>query len=210
MVWVPGGGSGGRGRRRGSSAWCRCARAGLVRDHHRRVPVPRARWSRQLELADRRHGRALAAAAHVGQRVINWPFYYVLVAILVLQLLMTWWIRRTKFGMGLIAIREDETKAATIGINLPVQKMARSWRARCSSAWRARLRLLPDVHRPARDVRDPAQRPDHPDATGRRQGHAVGSGVGGVPDRAAQRDREQQPRHPRRRQRPAVPVRRAC
>jgi ABC-type branched-subunit amino acid transport system ATPase component/ABC-type branched-subunit amino acid transport system permease subunit len=55
--------------------------------------------------------------------IINWPFYYVLVAILALQLLMTWWIRRTKLGMGLIAIREDETKAATIGINLPVDKM---------------------------------------------------------------------------------------
>lgn len=55
--------------------------------------------------------------------IMNWPFYYALVAILALQLLMTWWIRRTKLGMGLIAIREDETKAATIGINLPVQKV---------------------------------------------------------------------------------------
>ncbi|MFE9689671.1 branched-chain amino acid ABC transporter ATP-binding protein/permease [Micromonospora sp. NPDC005806] len=55
--------------------------------------------------------------------IINWPFYYALIAILALQLLMTWWIRRTKLGMGLIAIREDETKAATIGINLPVEKM---------------------------------------------------------------------------------------
>jgi ABC-type branched-subunit amino acid transport system ATPase component/ABC-type branched-subunit amino acid transport system permease subunit len=55
--------------------------------------------------------------------IMNWPFYYVLIAILALQLLMTWWIRRTKLGMGLIAIREDETKAATIGINLPIQKI---------------------------------------------------------------------------------------
>jgi ABC-type branched-subunit amino acid transport system ATPase component/ABC-type branched-subunit amino acid transport system permease subunit len=55
--------------------------------------------------------------------IINWPFYYALVAILAVQLLLTWWIRRTKLGMGLIAIREDETKAATIGINLPVQKI---------------------------------------------------------------------------------------
>ena len=54
---------------------------------------------------------------------MNWPFYYALVVILALQLLMTWWIRRTKLGMGLIAIREDETKAATIGINLPVEKI---------------------------------------------------------------------------------------
>jgi branched-chain amino acid transport system permease protein len=55
--------------------------------------------------------------------IINWPYYYALVAILAAQLLLTWWIRRTKLGMGLIAIREDETKAATIGINLPVQKI---------------------------------------------------------------------------------------
>jgi ABC-type branched-subunit amino acid transport system ATPase component/ABC-type branched-subunit amino acid transport system permease subunit len=55
--------------------------------------------------------------------IINWPFYYALVAILALQLVMTWWIRRIKLGMGLIAIREDETKAATIGINLPVEKI---------------------------------------------------------------------------------------
>ncbi len=53
----------------------------------------------------------------------NWPFYYALCGILALQLLLSWWIQRTKLGMGLIAIREDETKAATIGINLPVEKM---------------------------------------------------------------------------------------
>lgn len=53
----------------------------------------------------------------------NLPFYYTLVAILALQLLMSWWIRRSKLGMGLIAIREDESKAATIGINLPSEKI---------------------------------------------------------------------------------------
>ncbi len=57
------------------------------------------------------------------REILNWPFYYALVAILAVQLLMTWWIRRTKLGMGLIAIREDESKAATIGINLPVEKI---------------------------------------------------------------------------------------
>ena len=57
------------------------------------------------------------------REIINWPFYYALVGILALQLLMTWWIRRTKLGMGLIAIREDETKAATIGIALPTEKI---------------------------------------------------------------------------------------
>ncbi|MBC9732611.1 branched-chain amino acid ABC transporter ATP-binding protein/permease [Nocardioides sp. zg-578] len=55
--------------------------------------------------------------------IANLPFHYTLLGLLGLQLLMTWWIRRTKLGMGLIAIREDETKAATIGINLPTQKI---------------------------------------------------------------------------------------
>jgi branched-chain amino acid transport system ATP-binding protein/branched-chain amino acid transport system permease protein len=53
----------------------------------------------------------------------NLPFYYSLVGLLVLQLALTWWIRRSKLGMGLIAIREDESKAATIGINLPTEKI---------------------------------------------------------------------------------------
>ena len=57
------------------------------------------------------------------QELGNKPFYYVLVGLLALQLLLTWWIRRTKLGTGLIAIREDETKAATIGIRLPTHKI---------------------------------------------------------------------------------------
>jgi branched-chain amino acid transport system permease protein len=53
----------------------------------------------------------------------NWPFHLTLVALLGLSLLMTWGIRRTKFGMGLIAIRDDEGKAGTIGVNAPVYKL---------------------------------------------------------------------------------------
>jgi ABC-type branched-subunit amino acid transport system ATPase component/ABC-type branched-subunit amino acid transport system permease subunit len=53
----------------------------------------------------------------------NWPFYYSLVGILVASLLMSWWIRRVKFGMGLIAIREDEDKAATVGVNTRAYKL---------------------------------------------------------------------------------------
>ena len=53
----------------------------------------------------------------------NWPFYYTLVGLLGASLLLAWWIRRTKIGTGLLAIREDEDKAATIGINTPVYKI---------------------------------------------------------------------------------------
>ena len=53
----------------------------------------------------------------------NWPFYYGLFALLGLSVFVSWWIRRTKFGMGLVAIREDENKAAGVGINTPVYKV---------------------------------------------------------------------------------------
>jgi ABC-type branched-subunit amino acid transport system ATPase component/ABC-type branched-subunit amino acid transport system permease subunit len=52
-----------------------------------------------------------------------WPFYYSLMGLVALSVLMAWWIRRNKFGMGLIAIREDEDKAATVGINTRVYKV---------------------------------------------------------------------------------------
>lgn len=51
------------------------------------------------------------------------PFYYALLGVLLLQLALSWWIRRSKFGMGLIAIREDEDKAAAVGVNTPVYKV---------------------------------------------------------------------------------------
>jgi ABC-type branched-subunit amino acid transport system ATPase component/ABC-type branched-subunit amino acid transport system permease subunit len=52
-----------------------------------------------------------------------WPFYYSLMGLLAASLLMSWWIRRNKFGMGLIAIREDEDKAATVGVSTPTYKI---------------------------------------------------------------------------------------
>jgi ABC-type branched-subunit amino acid transport system ATPase component/ABC-type branched-subunit amino acid transport system permease subunit len=53
----------------------------------------------------------------------NWPYYYTLLALLAASLLLSWRIRRTKFGMGLVAMREDEDKAATVGVDTPVYKL---------------------------------------------------------------------------------------
>jgi ABC-type branched-subunit amino acid transport system ATPase component/ABC-type branched-subunit amino acid transport system permease subunit len=52
-----------------------------------------------------------------------WPFYYSLLGLLALSLALAWWIRRNKFGMGLVAIREDEDKAATVGVSTPTYKL---------------------------------------------------------------------------------------
>ncbi|MGH3085438.1 MAG: branched-chain amino acid ABC transporter ATP-binding protein/permease, partial [Gaiellaceae bacterium] len=53
----------------------------------------------------------------------NLPFYYTFLGLLAASVLMAWWIRRTKLGMGLIAIREDEDKAAAIGVRTSVYKI---------------------------------------------------------------------------------------
>ena len=53
----------------------------------------------------------------------NLPFYYVFFGLLLVSVAMSWWIRRTKFGMGLVAIRDDEDKAAAVGVNTPIYKV---------------------------------------------------------------------------------------
>ncbi|HET6531390.1 MAG TPA: branched-chain amino acid ABC transporter ATP-binding protein/permease [Actinoplanes sp.] len=53
----------------------------------------------------------------------NIPFYYIFLVLLVLTVVFSAWIARTKFGTGLIAIREDEGKAAAIGVNTTIFKI---------------------------------------------------------------------------------------
>ena len=45
------------------------------------------------------------------------PFYYLFLASCCADHGFAAWVRRTKFGTGLLAIREDEDKAAAIGVN---------------------------------------------------------------------------------------------
>lgn len=52
----------------------------------------------------------------------NWPFYYVLLGLLLLSVGMSVAIKRSKLGLGLVAIRDDEDRAAGIGITTPVYK----------------------------------------------------------------------------------------
>ncbi|MFI6497974.1 branched-chain amino acid ABC transporter ATP-binding protein/permease [Nonomuraea typhae] len=47
----------------------------------------------------------------------NIPFYYLFLGLLVAAVAFSGWLRRTKLGTGLVAIREDEGKAASIGVN---------------------------------------------------------------------------------------------
>jgi branched-chain amino acid transport system permease protein len=51
-------------------------------------------------------------------------FFELALALLVACVLCVWWISRSRFGMGLIAIREDEDAAASMGINTTLYKTA--------------------------------------------------------------------------------------
>ena len=44
------------------------------------------------------------------------PFYYAMLTLALLGLGVSWWIRRSKFGLGLLAIRDDEDKALAVGV----------------------------------------------------------------------------------------------
>jgi len=49
--------------------------------------------------------------------VFNIPFYYASLAILLFAILTSWWVRNSKYGLGLLAIRDDEDRALGLGVN---------------------------------------------------------------------------------------------
>ena len=56
---------------------------------------------------------------------LNRPlFYYIELALVVLLLAVSWWLRRARFGAALVAIREDEIGAETRGIDTSRLKTA--------------------------------------------------------------------------------------
>jgi branched-chain amino acid transport system permease protein len=51
------------------------------------------------------------------------PFYYAMLILAVLTIAISWWIRRSKFGLGLLAIRDDEDKALAVGVPTGTYKL---------------------------------------------------------------------------------------
>ncbi len=51
-----------------------------------------------------------------GGSFFNLPFYNVALAMLVLAVGISWWIRNSKYGLGLLAIRDDEDRALGLGV----------------------------------------------------------------------------------------------
>ena len=51
------------------------------------------------------------------------PFYYYILAWLIISLFVSWYIRRSRFGLGLVAIRDDEGKAEMVGVHTTLYKI---------------------------------------------------------------------------------------
>lgn len=51
-------------------------------------------------------------------------FFYLMCGAAALSIVVTWWVLRSRFGYGLIAIRENEEAAAVLGVNTTAYKVA--------------------------------------------------------------------------------------
>ena len=103
------------------------------------------------------------------------PFYLAMLALLLTALALCWLILRSKLGLMLLAIREDEEKARGLGIRVTGAKLI-AWSLWCGHRdGRRRLGVLPHLHLPAvgrRPARDDRRRADD---LPRRPGNAVGA-----------------------------------
>ena len=51
-----------------------------------------------------------------GPDFVDVPFYYAMLVLALIALAASWWIRRSKLGLGLLAIRDDEDRALALGV----------------------------------------------------------------------------------------------
>ncbi len=56
--------------------------------------------------------------------VFNLPFYYVILVILILAVVTSWFVRHSKYGLELLAIRDDEDRARGLGVRTGLVKLS--------------------------------------------------------------------------------------
>ncbi|HZO74991.1 MAG TPA: branched-chain amino acid ABC transporter permease [Ktedonobacteraceae bacterium] len=54
----------------------------------------------------------------------NTPFYYVSLVVLLFAIALSWWVRNSKYGLGLLAIRDDEDRALGLGVPVEASKLS--------------------------------------------------------------------------------------
>ena len=83
-----------------------------------------------LNLADITNGARGLTQPRPGWEGVQWspeiiklPFHYMMLALLCFTVFTSWRVQKSKFGLGLIAIREDEGKAEAVGIDTMLYKV---------------------------------------------------------------------------------------
>jgi branched-chain amino acid transport system permease protein len=69
-------------------------------------------------------GLGLPIPVDWGGDFFNTPFYYATLIVLIVAIAISWWIRNSKFGLGLLAIRDDEDRALGLGVKTVPSKLA--------------------------------------------------------------------------------------
>jgi branched-chain amino acid transport system permease protein len=59
-----------------------------------------------------------------GGDFFNLPFYYAVCLLLLLAVALSWWVRRSKYGLSLLAIRDDEDRARGLGVRTEICKLS--------------------------------------------------------------------------------------
>ena len=54
----------------------------------------------------------------------NIPFYYAVLLVLLVAIGVSWWVRHSKYGLGLLAIRDDEDRARGLGVHTGAYKLS--------------------------------------------------------------------------------------
>lgn len=68
-------------------------------------------------------GLGLPIPTDWGGYFFNIPFYYASLIVLVFAFVLSWWVRNSKFGLVLLAIRDDEDRAQGLGVNTGASKL---------------------------------------------------------------------------------------
>lgn len=69
-------------------------------------------------------GMSLPIPADWSGDFFNTPFYYASLILLLLAIFISWYVRYSKYGLGLLAIRDDEDRALGLGVKTGPSKLA--------------------------------------------------------------------------------------
>jgi branched-chain amino acid transport system permease protein len=69
-------------------------------------------------------GLGLPIPTDWGGDFYNTPFYYASLILLLVAIALSWWIRNSKYGLGLLAIRDDEDRAMGLGVSTAPLKLS--------------------------------------------------------------------------------------